>query len=71
MISENAPDILYLKRGFGTVDDYIRQGLLEDLNTWIDTDPEIDRADYLNNIFEAKRAEICPMMTSTQLKSFW
>ena len=53
MISENAPDILYLKRGFGTVDDYIRQGLLEDLNTWIDADPEIDRGDYLNNIFEA------------------
>jgi len=53
MISENAPDILYLKGFEGVVDDYIRQGLLEDLNTWIDADPEIDRADYLNNIFEA------------------
>ena len=53
MISENAPDILYLDGFEGMVDDYIRQGLLEDLNTWIDADPEIDRADYLNNIFEA------------------
>ncbi len=53
IISENAPDILYLDGFEGMVDDYIRQGLLEDLNTWIDADPEIDRADYLNNVFEA------------------
>ena len=53
MISEDAPDILYLEGFEGMVDGYIRQGLLEDLNTWIDADPEINRTDYLNNIFEA------------------
>lgn len=53
MISENAPDILLLNGFASVIDDYIRQGLLEDLNTWIDADPEINRADYLNNIFEA------------------
>lgn len=52
IVSGNVPDILILDSQM-PVDSYIAKGLIADLNPLIDNDPEINRDDYLANIFEA------------------
>ena len=50
--SGNIPDILMLNAEL-PVNSYISKGLLQDLNEFIEKDPDIKREDYLGNIFDA------------------
>lgn len=52
IISGNVPDILIVDSQM-PIDSYIAKGLIADLNPLLDSDPEINREDYLENIFEA------------------
>ena len=52
IIAGNAPDIMYLTTDL-PIASYIRQGLFSDLYDFIDADPDMDREDFLTNIFEA------------------
>lgn len=51
IISGNGPDILCVT--CDRRDRYARLGLLEDLNPYLDADPELSRKDYLENILKA------------------
>ena len=52
IISGNMPDILVLNSSL-PVESYMAKGLFEDLYTYIDADEEMDRSDFMTNIFEA------------------
>lgn len=52
VISGNMPDILIVPSDF-SVQNYISKGLIEDLYPFMDNDAEINKEDYLENIFEA------------------
>lgn len=52
IVSGNVPDILMLNSSL-PVDSYMAKGLFEDLYPYIDADEEMDRSDYMTNIFEA------------------
>lgn len=47
------PDILVLDRHNMPVDSYIAKGLLADIGKMIDEDEELNREDYMENVFEA------------------
>ena len=72
MIAGNVPDVLVLgKDGAGydiLADSYISKGLLANLYDFMDSDPDFDRSDYLENYFKAyevggKLYEIAPTFT--------
>lgn len=52
MISGNIPDILVVN-GQLPVDSYISKGLFSNLYDFMETDPDINKEDYLQNLFEA------------------
>lgn len=52
IVSGNIPDILVLNDNL-PVDSYIAKGLFEDLYPYIDADEEMDRSDFMTNIFDA------------------
>lgn len=52
IISGNMPDILIVDSQM-PIDSYIAKGLIADLNPLFDNDAELNREDYLENIFEA------------------
>lgn len=52
MISGNLPDILLINSSL-PVDSYISKGLFANLYDFMETDPEINKEDYLQNLFEA------------------
>ena len=52
MISGNLPDILLVNSNL-PVDSYISKGLFANLYDFMETDPEINKEDYLQNLFEA------------------
>lgn len=51
IVSGNVPDILYTTSEM-PIDNYISKGLIADLNTFIESDPEIKKEDYLQNVFD-------------------
>lgn len=52
IISGNMPDVLVVPTDIN-IKNYISKGLIEDLYPFMDADADIDRDDYLQNIFEA------------------
>lgn len=52
IISGNMPDILMLNASL-PVDSYMAKGLFEDLYAYIDADEEMNRSDFMTNIFDA------------------
>ncbi len=52
LISGNIPDIILLNYAT-SIDSYISKGMLADLYTFMDKDEEINREDYLQNVFDA------------------
>jgi hypothetical protein len=56
LISGKIPDILIVNSYNSLpIDNYISKGLFTDLNKFIDDDPEINRADYFENILDASQ----------------
>lgn len=53
ILTGQVPDILILDRYYMPVDSYIAKGLLADIGKMIDEDKELNREDYLENVFEA------------------
>ena len=53
IISGKVPDILIQNDNSLPLQTYINKGLLEDLNVFIDNDPEFSREDFLPNVMEA------------------
>ena len=53
ILTGQMPDILILDRYYMPVDSYIAKGLLADIGKMIDEDKELNREDYLENVFEA------------------
>lgn len=52
IVSGNIPDIIMLNASLPT-DSYISKGLFEDLYPYIDADEEMDRSDFITNVFDA------------------
>lgn len=52
MISGNLPDILLINSNL-PVDSYIAKGLFANIYDFMETDPDIHKEDYLQNLFEA------------------
>lgn len=52
MISGNLPDILVINSNL-PIDSYISKGLFANIYDFMETDPEINKEDYLQNLFEA------------------
>lgn len=52
MIAGNLPDILLIDSSL-PVDSYISKGLFANIYDFMETDPEINKEDYLQNLFEA------------------
>lgn len=52
IVSGNMPDILVLSSAL-PVDSYMAKGLFEDLYPYIDADEEMDKSDFMTNIFDA------------------
>lgn len=52
ILTGNMPDIMILNNGFD-VDKYTTKGVFEDLNPYLDNDADINREDYLTNVFDA------------------
>ncbi|MDE5742406.1 MAG: extracellular solute-binding protein, partial [Oscillospiraceae bacterium] len=52
MISGNLPDILLINSSL-PVDSYISKGLFANIYDFMETDPDIHKEDYLQNLFEA------------------
>jgi len=68
IISGKVPDIMILNNQLPTKT-YMEKGLFEDLNPYIDNDSELDRANYLTNIFDAysvdgKMYQLVPSFTA-------
>lgn len=53
ILTGQMPDILILDRYYMPVDSYIAKGLLADIGKMIDEDEELNREDYMENVFEA------------------
>lgn len=53
ILTGQMPDILVLDRYNMPVDSYIAKGLLADIGKMIDADEELNREDYMENVFEA------------------
>lgn len=53
ILTGQMPDILILDRYYMPVDSYIAKGLLADIGKMIDADEELNREDYMENVFEA------------------
>lgn len=53
ILTGQMPDILVLDRYNMPVDSYIAKGLLADIGKMIDADKELNREDYMENVFEA------------------
>ncbi len=51
--ANKTPDILIADRYLMHFDSYIKKGVFEDLYTWIDQDPEMNREDFMPNVLEA------------------
>lgn len=51
IVAGNVPDIIYATSEM-RMENYINKGLLADLNTFIENDPEIKREDYFENVFD-------------------
>lgn len=52
IVAGKMPDILLVDSSM-PIDSYVSKGLLADMNPLLDADPELNRDDYLENIFEA------------------
>ena len=52
IIAGHIPDILHVNQ-YMPMDNYISKGMLADLYTFIDNDPELKREDFLENVLEA------------------
>ena len=52
IVSGNIPDILVLNSAL-PIDSYMAKGLFEDLYPYIDADEEMDKSDFMTNIFDA------------------
>ncbi len=52
IIAGHIPDILHVNQ-YMPLDNYISKGMLADLYTFIDNDPDMKREDYLTNVLEA------------------
>ena len=52
IIAGHIPDILHVNQ-YIPLDNYISKGMLADLYTFIDNDPDMKREDYLTNVLEA------------------
>lgn len=71
MIAGNLPDIIILNSAL-PVDSYIAKGLFADIYEFMENDPDINRSDYLENIFKAyevngKLYEIVPTFNVSTL----
>ena len=52
IISGNMPDIVLVNPSI-PFDSYINKGLIEDLDSYMENDPDFNKEDYLMNVFEA------------------
>ncbi|MCM1382889.1 MAG: extracellular solute-binding protein, partial [Muribaculaceae bacterium] len=52
MIAGNIPDVLLVESGM-PMDSYIAKGIFANLYDFMETDPEINKEDFLTNLFEA------------------
>lgn len=71
IIKGNIPDIILVDTSMN-IDMYIKKGMLADLSSYIENDSQINRADYLENIFEigsydGKLYQIIPSFTLNAL----
>lgn len=53
IIAGNTPDILILDNSLMPVQSYIMKGVFEDLNPFLNEDPEVKRTDLLENVLDA------------------
>jgi len=70
IISGNMPDVLIVDSQM-PIDSYIAKGLIADLNPLLDSDPELKREDYLENVFEAfsQNGKMYQLVPSFQVSS--
>lgn len=71
MIAGNLPDIIILNQNM-PIDSYISKGLLADIYEYIDNDPDMNRSDFIENLFKAyevggKLYEIIPSFSIVTL----
>ncbi len=71
IIAGKMPDILAINSEF-PYESYVAQGIFADLNKLMDADESFDRADYLNNIFEAMEinGKLYSIMPSVEIETF-
>lgn len=53
ILAGNTPDIISLNNSMLSVDAYVAKGVFADIGELIDKDPELNRSDYMENVFNA------------------